>query len=324
MREEAGRNGALRCPGQSLAINCGFGLNHTPRSPHRRCHPVDKARCQFRPSNGINASVSNPTAPLSEAFTARFGGIERLYGRAGLARLARSHVCVVGLGGVGSWAVEALARSGVGRLTLVDLDDVCVSNINRQLHALDGTIGRSKAGVMAERVRAIHPACVVNPLPEFFSPDNAASILSTPFDGVIDAIDNVPNKCLLLAGCRERNLPVIASGAAGGRRDPTRIRVEDLMKTTHDRLLARTRETLRKSYGFQPASSGWEIPCVFSTEPPVVPRPEGFVRDIRAGAEDAPETVTRPRCDEGFGSAAFVTGAFGFAAAAALVRRLTG
>ncbi len=284
---------------------------------------ADKARCQIRPTNGINPGVLNPQPPISEALTARFGGIERLYGRAGLARLARSHVCVVGLGGVGSWAVEALARSGVGHLTLVDLDDVCVSNINRQLHALDGTIGRPKAEVMAERVRAIHPACVVNSLHEFFSPANAASILSTPFDCVIDAIDHVPNKCLLLAGCRERSLAVVTSGAAGGRRDPTRIRVEDLMQTTHDRLLARTRETLRKTYGFRNAPGGWNIPCVFSTEAPVFPGSDGSVCAIRVESDEGSAGVTGLNCDGGFGSAAFVTGAFGFAAAAAVMHRLT-
>ena len=161
-------------------------------------------------------------------FERRFGGIGRLYGKEGLERSRRAHVCVIGLGGVGSWAVEALARSGIGELTLVDLDDVCISNVNRQLHALDGELGKPKVEVLARRVQAINPDCVVHSLQAFFLKSNAREILQPRYDYVLDAIDSPARKCLLIALCRELNLPVITTGASAGRRDPTAVQVMDL------------------------------------------------------------------------------------------------
>src|ERR1017187_120937 len=152
-------------------------------------------------------------------FETRFGGIARLYGKSGLDKLRAAHVCVVGIGGVGTWAAEALARSGVGALTLVDLDEVCVTNINRQLHALTETVGRAKVEVMGERIRAINPDCRVTAEPKFFNEQTAEEFLAPKYDFVLDAIDTVTNKVLLLAGCREKNLPVVSCGGAGGRRD---------------------------------------------------------------------------------------------------------
>ena len=196
-------------------------------------------------------------------FGFRFGGLARLYGAAGLARLRAAQVLVVGLGGVGSWTVEALARSGVGVLTLVDLDDICVSNVNRQLPALDGTIGRAKAEVLAERVRGINPECRVEARVEFFTEDSAERLLQrgagggergradrlTP-DFVVDAIDSVANKCRLIALCRAQGIPLVSCGGAGGRRDATQVRVVDLARTTHDRLLSEVRKRLRQAHGF--------------------------------------------------------------------------
>jgi tRNA threonylcarbamoyladenosine dehydratase len=227
----------------------------------------------------------------------RFGGVARLVGEAGAARLRAAHVCVVGIGGVGSWTVEALARSGVGALTLVDLDEVCVTNINRQVHALDGTVGRAKVEVMAERARLIHPECRVTAVAEFFTEANAARLLAPEFAFVVDAI--------------------VACGAAGGRLDATAVRVADLADVTHDRLLAEVRKRLRKEHGFPPLGKKLGVPCVFSPEPPVTPEPP-------ACAEAGPESGRPPRlnCEWGYGSAAFVTGAFGFAAAGWVVREL--
>src|SRR5512142_560067 len=145
----------------------------------------------------------------------RFGAIARLYGTAGLERIRSGHVCVIGLGGVGSWAVEALARSGIGALTLVDLEDVCISNVNRQLHALEGELGKPKVEVLARRVQAINPECAAHSVQAFFLKSNANEILQTPFDYVLDAIDSPSRKCLLIALCRERAIPVITTGAAG-------------------------------------------------------------------------------------------------------------
>ena len=251
-------------------------------------------------------------------FETRFGGIARLYGRSGLDQLRAAHVCVVGIGGVGAWAAEALARSGLGALTLVDLDEVCASNINRQLHALTDTVGRAKVDVMAERIQAINPDCRVTAEQQFFNEQTAAGLLAPRFDFVVDAIDSVTNKVLLLAGCRQRHLPVVACGGAGGRRDGTQVRTADLAKVTHDRLLAEVRKRLRKDHQFPGDGSPMDIACVFSAEAPVFAQPDGTVCPHRAAAEDG----TRLNCNGGLGSATFVTGAFGFAAAGLVVRSM--
>jgi tRNA A37 threonylcarbamoyladenosine dehydratase len=238
----------------------------------------------------------------------RFGGLARLYGAGGLQRLLRASVCVVGLGGVGSWAAEALARSAVGRITLVDLDDVCLSNVNRQLHALDGAIGRPKVEVMAERIHAIHPGCQARAVAEFFTETTASQILETRFDYVLDAIDQVANKCLLIARCRQKEIPIICAGGAGGRRDPAAIRVADLAQTSHDRLLQQVRKKLRDDYGFaRDPKTPFGVPCVFSTEPAIAP------------AEGLAGRVT---CDNGYGTASFVTGTFGLVAASRVVAKI--
>jgi tRNA A37 threonylcarbamoyladenosine dehydratase len=260
------------------------------------------------------------TVPLTDDYLARFSALARLYSNSGLGRLRTAHVCVVGVGGVGSWAVEALARSGVGRQTLVDLDEVCVSNVNRQLPAHDGHIGRPKVEVLAERVRAINPEAVVEPLTEFFTTSTADRILTQRYDAVVDAIDAVANKCLLIARCRELRLPLVSCGGAGGRRDPTRVRTADLANATHDRLLSEVRRRLRKEYGFPPEGQPFGVACVFSSEPPVFPQPDGAACATRA--PDRTGADFRLNCDAGFGTAAFVTGAFGFAAAAWVVRRI--
>ncbi len=246
----------------------------------------------------------------------RFGGIARLVGAHGLQRLRAAHVCVVGIGGVGSWTVEALARSGVGALTLIDLDEVCVTNINRQLHALDGTVGRAKVDVMAERVRLINPECRVTPVAEFFTEANAARLLAPDFSFVVDAIDSVSNKCRLLALCRERKLPVISCGAAGGRLDATAVRVADLANVTHDRLLAEVRKRLRKEHGFPATGKQLGVTAVFSPEAPIAPAPADCASAV--GEPDSP----RLNCEWGYGSASFVTGTFGFAAAGWVARRI--
>jgi tRNA A37 threonylcarbamoyladenosine dehydratase len=236
----------------------------------------------------------------------RFAGIQRLYSAQGMERLRRARVCVVGIGGVGSWAVEALARSGVGHITMVDLDDVCVSNINRQLHALEGTVGMPKVTVMAERIQAINPNCEARAVQEFFNAETADAILENRFDWVFDAVDRVANKCLLIARCREWGIPVISSGGAGGRKNPLEIQVTDLAQTTHDVLLQQTRKRLRDEHGFpREPKTPFNVPCVFSREPAVYPN------DCAAGE--------RLNCDNGYGAASFVTGAFGFVAAACIV-----
>jgi tRNA A37 threonylcarbamoyladenosine dehydratase len=248
----------------------------------------------------------------------RFGGIRRLYSREGLERLRRAHVAVVGVGGVGSWAVEALARSGVGKLTLIDMDDVCVSNVNRQIHALEGDFKKAKVEAMAARVQGINPEGEAIPIREFFGKANADRLLEGRFDFVCDAIDSLREKCLLIALCRERKIPVLTAGGAGGRRDPTRVRVADLARSEGDRLLQAVRKTLRAEHGFPRGTKKFGVECVFSDEPPVYAWKDGTVCGVREAGADL-----RLDCRSGFGTAAFVTGTFGFVAAARIVERLT-
>jgi tRNA A37 threonylcarbamoyladenosine dehydratase len=251
---------------------------------------------------------------------ARFAGLRRLVSGPGLDRLRCAHVGVVGIGGVGSWAAEALARSAIGALTLVDLDEVCVSNVNRQLHALDLTFGQAKVAAMAERIHGINPDCRVTRVAAFFTPATADAILAGGFDWVIDAIDSVSNKTLLLAACHQRGVSVVTCGGAAGRGDPTLIRLADLAGVTHDRLLFQVRRQLRRDHGFPRAGKPFGIPAVFSPEVPSSHRCDGLVdqRPDRTG-EAAHGPLT---CDDGLGTAAFVTGAFGLAAASVVVRRL--
>jgi len=252
-------------------------------------------------------------------YDARFGGIRRLVTRSGLDRLRRAHVCVIGLGGVGSWAVESLARTAIGQLTLVDLDDVCISNVNRQLHAVNGELGKPKVEVMTRRVLAINPDCLVHPVHAFFLKSNAREILETRFDFVLDAIDSPARKCLLIALCREQSIPIITTGASAGRRDPTAIQVMDLAFSSHDRLLQEVRKKLRTRHGFPRGASPFGVECVVSREPVKLPETQ----------ETAPGNGRSQRdlhldCDTGFGTGSFVTGTFGFVAAARIVRGIVG
>lgn len=251
---------------------------------------------------------------------ARFGGIRRLYGTEGETRLRHARVCIIGLGGVGSWAVEALARTGVGSLSLVDLDDVCISNVNRQLHAVTGEFGKPKVEVMAARVRLINPDCAVQVEQLLFTAGTNEQILAPKFDCVLDAIDSRAMKALLIARCREKGIPIVTTGGAGGRRDPTAIRVDDLARATHDGLLANVRKLLRGEYHFpRDPKQDFDVRCVFSTEPQVFPASDGGVCDARE-----PGARLRLDCSSGYGTATFVTGTFGFAAAAEVVKQIVG
>ncbi len=254
---------------------------------------------------------------MTKDYEARFSGIGRLFGIEGSRRLQRAHVCVVGIGGVGSWAVEALARSGVGALTLVDLDDICVSNVNRQIHALEGAIGQPKVEAMARRVRVINPACAVHALHAFFTESNAEEILRPRFDYVLDAIDSISKKCVLITSCHQRGIPVFVVGGAGGRRHAIALHISDLAHSSHDRLLAQVRSTLRGEHGFPRGEKAFGIDCVYSRERLLYPRSDGTVC-----AQREPGTALRLDCESGYGTACFVTGAFGFAAAGHIVESI--
>jgi tRNA A37 threonylcarbamoyladenosine dehydratase len=253
----------------------------------------------------------------------RFGGIGRLYGAAGLARLQSAHVCVVGVGGVGSWIIEALARCGVGQLSMMDLDDICITNMNRQLPALTHTVGQPKVRVLTERVREICPTTVVHQRLEFLSEAKARQQLDHAYSYVVDAVDRMSVKAAIIQACAELKVPVLTCGSAGGRRDPTQIRVTDLGLAGHDPLLQQTRRKLRKDHGWPRATDGkalrMAIPCVYSTESPIYPWADG---SCSLQPEPGQEVGLRLDCSAGFGAATFVTGAFGFAAAAEVVRQI--
>ncbi len=249
----------------------------------------------------------------------RFNGIQRLVGNTGLAKLHRARVCIVGIGGVGSWAVEALARSGIGHLTLVDWDDICISNVNRQIHALNGTLGQTKIEVMKKRIHLINPECQVETHHEYFAEKTAGIIFAKPYDFVIDAIDSMNAKCFLLYFCREREIPIVTVGGAGGRIDPTSIRIDDLSRSYKDPLLADVRKKLRYTYGFpKDTQVRFGIECVFSPAAIVYPHADGSV------CAHPPESDSRLHldCELGYGTASFFTGTFGFAAASCVVKRI--
>lgn len=256
------------------------------------------------------------------SYNLRFGGIARLYGQAALDRFSTARVAVIGVGGVGSWAVESLARSGIGHLTLVDLDEICITNVNRQLHAMDGQIGKQKTDAMAERALAIHPGCDVQVLPKFFNEKSAAEILDPGFDAVIDAIDHVRHKALLIAECIQRGIYALTCGGAGGRRDPSRIRITDLAYSGSDPLLHQLRKNLRNNHGFEKTPQGkkpkpFGIEAIFSDEAPWFSHCDGSVSRDRP--DDGPQ---RLNCTTGYGTATHIIASFGLQAAGRVLEKL--
>jgi len=246
--------------------------------------------------------------PLDDDHWRRFGGIDRLYGEGARIALHRAHIAIVGVGGVGSWAAEALARSGVGNITLIDLDHVALSNINRQIQALDSTLGKAKVVALQERIRDINRNCRVSMIEEFLEPDNLAQLIpAATYDAVIDACDEARTKAALIAYARRNKVFLAVCGAAGGKRDPLKLRVADLGQTTHDALLSRIRGMLRKQFNVQPRKNGkFGVKCIYLEEP--------SRRDKSCSANDL-------NC-AGYGSAVTVTAPMGFAAASLCLERL--
>jgi tRNA A37 threonylcarbamoyladenosine dehydratase len=256
----------------------------------------------------------------------RFDRMGRLIGDAKMKALFNSHVMVIGLGGVGSWSAESLARSGVGTLTLVDFDEICVTNFNRQLHALDRTVGSQKVDVMAERMQKINPAAKIRSIPQFYNSETSSSIFSVRPDYVIDAIDNVTAKCHLLAFCREQKIPVVTATGSGGRLDPTAVKIADLAFTTVDPLARAIRGILREKYAFsRNEKEPFGIPAVYSTEPACEPRELHY--DGGKGFQCVCPQGDNPyfQCENRnviMGNASFVTGTFGFVAASIVIKDL--
>ena len=252
-------------------------------------------------------------------FSERFAGIERLYGAGSVAALARRHVCVVGIGGVGSWAAEALARSGVGHLTLIDADEVCVSNTNRQLHALDGEYGKSKVAVMAARLRAINPALVIDTIERFLTTGTLDELLDRGYDAVLDACDAFRVKLEMIAWCRRRKLTIVSVGSAGGRTDPTEIRVRDLSRTEHDAMFSLIRRKLRTDFNFpRNPQRYFGVSAVYSLQNVQYPQPDGTVCGNRPPEGESMNLA----CGGGLGAATHVTGAFAFAAVGKVIEKL--
>jgi tRNA A37 threonylcarbamoyladenosine dehydratase len=271
----------------------------------------------------MNSVISIPPHLLASQddvdFDRRFGGIARLYGQAALARFRSAHVCVIGVGGVGSWVVESLARSAIGRITMIDLDNVAESNINRQVHALSDTLGKAKVTALAERIALINPYCRVTEIEDFVSADNLDQMIGAGgYDYVIDAIDNVRAKTALIAYCRAKHIKLITIGGAGGQIDPTKIEIRDLSRTEQEPLLAKVRKRLRAQYGFpRGMKNKFGIDAVFSTEP--LRFPEAADTCEVDGNDNG--GITGLNC-AGFGSSMAVTASFGLVAAAQVLRKL--
>lgn len=250
----------------------------------------------------------------------KFSGIDRLYGQGSVERLFAAHVCVIGIGGVGSWIAEALVRSGVGQLTLIDADDICVSNTNRQIHALEGNFGRNKVQVMAERLHHIHPAVKINEIPEFLTAVNLERLLGKGYQLVIDACDAFRTKVEMIHWCRRRKLPLIVCGSAGGRTDPAKIQIRDLSRTEQDAMLSLIRKKLREEFHFpRNRDRYFGVPAVYSLENVRYPQADGSMCGKRPQGKHG---LKLDCATGGLGAVMHVTAAFAMAASARAIETL--
>lgn len=253
----------------------------------------------------------------SSASNSRFSALQRVYGHQAADLLPTLRLAVIGLGGVGSWAAEALARSSIGYLKLVDPDDIVPSNINRQVHALDGTVGMPKVVAMSERIAAINPSCECDLIEEMLVETNLERLISPDLDYVIDAIDSIRFKAALINYCRRNKIRIITTGGAGGRIDPLAVATADLSRTWNDALAAKVRSRLRANYGYsRNPKRRFGVECVFSSEQPVYPSEAGDISQSKPGVPGA--TLD---CDSGYGSSAAVTTTFGMVAASRAVNK---
>lgn len=252
-------------------------------------------------------------------YDARFGGIGRLYGIKALDKIKSSRILIIGIGGVGSWVAESLARTGIGAMTLVDLDDICVTNVNRQILALSNTVGQFKVDVMKDRLLQIQPHCDIQTKQCFFNPKNLTEIFDQPYDFVVDACDDFTNKCILIEHCRKNNIPLVVMGGAGGKTDPLQVKITDMSTSQNDRLLMRLRKKLRQEFKFPLENQGpFNVWAVWSHERAVYPTADGCTTYKPVG-----QLSRNMDCSEGFGSASFVTGAFAFATTSLVIREIT-
>lgn len=256
---------------------------------------------------------------LSQTTIDRFSGIARLYGSKALHTFSNAHVAVIGIGGVGSWSVEALARSGIGNITMVDLDEICITNINRQLHAMDGEIGKQKTDAMAHRIKLINPQCKIYCEQTFYNEKTSDRILSKKYDFVIDAIDLLIQKAHLIAECKKRNIPIVTCGGSGGKTNPSTIRIADITKVSQDALIHKVRSRLRTKFGFPKASNQkapkFNVEAIFYDEPAIHPPSEEC---------DTNQTSNmRLNCASGLGSITHMTATLGLFAAQRALHHLS-
>jgi tRNA A37 threonylcarbamoyladenosine dehydratase len=254
------------------------------------------------------------------SYQQRFSGLARVYGELGLEKIQQAKVCVVGIGGVGSWVAEALARSGINDITLIDLDDVSISNVNRQIHALNSTLQQSKIEVMAKRILDINPDCQVHLIEDFVTADNVSTCITKRFDVVVDAADSVKAKAAMIAHCKRHKIKIICVGGAGGQTDPLQINKGDLAKTIQDPLLAQVRSHLRRFHHFSTnPKRNFGVECIYSTEQLKYPTSVGGVSQKKQNSQGA----SKMDCSTGFGAFVGVTATFGFVACSRAIEYIT-
>ena len=248
---------------------------------------------------------------LNSDYLKRFDGLSRIFGADALSHLQQAHFCIVGLGGVGSWAAEAAARSGIGQISLIDHDDIDFANTNRQIHTLDSTIGQSKVEVLRDRILQINPQCECTAIDDLVTRGNLPKYQFQKYDYVIDAIDNAVHKLSLVHYCRRHKIPLVSTGGAAGQTDPTKIAIADLTQTFNDPLLAKVRANLRQQVGYtRNPKRRFGIDCVFSSEQPLYPAQNGTV----SYAKPLSSERSTLDCASGLGSFVGVTASFGFTA----------
>ncbi len=257
---------------------------------------------------------------FSQSYQHRFGGLIRLYGTQACHKLLHSHILVVGIGGVGSWIAEALVRSGIGKITLVDLDEICVTNTNRQIHTNCETIGKSKTAIMAKRLKEINPELIVNCIEDFLGKDNIAEYITAEFSLVFDAIDDAIDKTEIIAYCKKNNYPIITIGSSGGKKDPSKITYGDLTKTPGDPMFLKIRNNLRRKHGFsRDTEQKFDVEAIYSTEPMTYPDNKGETSSSKAFIE-AGEKLD---CGSGYGASTMITASFGLLAASRAIHLIT-
>lgn len=247
----------------------------------------------------------------------QFSGTIKLYGEERFNKIQASNILIVGIGGVGSWAAESLARTGVGKITLVDMDDICISNINRQVHSTHLNIGQEKVEAMKDRLLLINKEIQVTTCFDFLTPSTMESILEPGFDFVLDSMDSVDNKCHLINHCMKNNIPFLTVGAAGNRFDATKIEIRDINRTVNDKMAKRIKRTLKREYGFERRHDNpYKIPCVTSTEE---------IQELSANSNTNANTNARVHnCQTTMGSASYVTATMGFISAGHIINKLVG